>query len=188
MNAIGCRICPALADMQSMASTSLQDLPLRRKPKDEESRVKESRTNPRERFVLRIIGVLAVLAGSPSDVFGQQKMLAISAAIPDLRCVGGFLATDGYWIGGDNPFLKRSQGWVQSSAIHGNVPVSGERPGADEPRYRVNTMYAGIRSPAMQYKVHLLKPPDAFLEILGRCNRDRGTHSIPRLAPPTRGR
>ena len=136
--------------------------------------------------MFRTIGVLALLVCSPSDAFGQQKMLANYAAMPDLRCVGGFLATDGFWSTDDKSFsLKRRQGWVQISAIHDVVPVSGNRPGADEPGYRVNTMYAGVGSPAMQYKVHLLQPPEAFLEFLGRCTSDRGTHSIPRLGPST---
>lgn len=132
-------------------------------------------------FGFVIVGVS--LCGT-SDVLGQQRMLANYAAMPDLRCVGGFLATDGFWTADEKALLTRKQGWVQISAIHDVVPVAGQRPGADEPGYHVNTMYAGVGSPAMQYKVHLLQPPEAFLEFLGRCSGDRGMHSIPRLAPP----
>ena len=131
---------------------------------------------------MRIIIALALLACSVSGALGQQKMIANYIAMPDLRCVGGFLATDGFWAGDDNP-LDRSQRWVRISSIHDIMAVEGIRAGPDEPGYRVSTKYPGLGTPAVQHKVHLLQPPEVFLEFLAKCERDRGAHSIPRISP-----
>ncbi len=112
--------------------------------------------------MLRIIIVLTVLACGTSDAFGQQKMLANYAAMADLRCAGGFLATDGFWTADENAPLKRMERWVRISAIHDVMPVEGLRVGPDEPGYRISTKYAGVGSPAVQHKVHLLQTPEVF--------------------------
>ena len=133
--------------------------------------------------MLRIIIVLTVLACSTSDAFGQEKMLANYTAMADLRCAGGFLATDGFWTADENAPLERAERWVRISAIHDVMPVEGLRAGPDEPGYRISTKYPNLGSPAVQHKVHLLQPPEVLLEFLDRCERDRGVYSIPRLAP-----
>ena len=47
-------------------------------------------------MLLRIIIVLVSLVCSASKAFGQEKMLANYAVMSDLRCTGGFLATDAF--------------------------------------------------------------------------------------------
>lgn len=108
-------------------------------------------------------------------------MLANYAAMPDLQCAGGFIATDGFWTADANTPLDRTERWVRISAIHDIMPVEGIRAGADEPGCRVSTKYAGVGSPALQHKVHLFRMPEVFLEYIARCGRDRGTYNIPKL-------
>ncbi len=146
--------------------------------------------------MLRIIAVLGLLAGSASGALGQEKMLANYAAMPDLRCAGGFLAADGFWTADENASLEREERWVRISAIHDVFPVKGVRAGPDEPGYRVTAAFSGIAqaggrgslgggagSPPVQYKVHLLQKSETFLEFLARCERDGGAHGLARLAP-----
>ena len=93
---------------------------------------------------MRIVVVLAGLAAGAAGALGQEKMLANYAAMPDLRCAGGFLATDGFWTADENASLEREERWVRISAIHDVFPVKGVRAGPDEPGYRVTTAFAGL--------------------------------------------
>ena len=147
----------------------------------------EDYTSSRYRRVMRyifcfiLISLIFVL--TPFGTLGQDKMLANYAAMPDLRCAGGFLAADGYWTSNPNRPLEREERWVRVLDIHDVLPVKGVAVGPDEPGYRISIRHAGSGTGAVQYKVHLLQPPEVFLEFLARCQSDSQLQTLARIAP-----
>lgn len=113
-------------------------------------------------------------------------MLANYAVMSDLQCAGGFVLVDGFWRA-DRQYdsLTAEERWIRVSDIYDVYPVKGLRPGPDEPGYRITTRHQGDADLGfpIQYKIHLLQPPEIFLEFLGKCERDLGLFTLARLNP-----
>ena len=130
---------------------------------------------------MRLIRLPAALSVSSLPLSGQEKMPQKYSAMPDLRCVGGFLQADGWWSTNQNKIaMERERRWVRISLFHDVLPVEGVQVGPDEPGCRLSSRAAGAGAPVVQCKVHLIQNAPVFLDILERCE-SREPLSLPRI-------